>query len=649
MSAPAHNPASNIPPDQQDLFLTFVDTVPDYAIVLLDINGVITSWNRGAQRMLGYDGSEAIGLHFSRLYTEDAIARGWPQKALLLTQRHRKLEDGGWLMRKDGSRFWCSNSITAVHNSDDVLMGMGMVIRDVTQQMESSERLRESESTFRLLVQNVYDYAIFMLNTEGRVASWNVGANRIKGYASREIVGQHFSVFYSPEDRTSGKPERLLSIARDQGRVQDEGWRVRKDGTQFWASVTLTAVYDEHHQLVGFAKITRDMSERRHLEEVEASARRMNEFLATLAHELRNPLAPMFNATAIIEKHPDDGGLVKANLSVVLRQLRHLSRLVDDLLDVGRMAVGKLELRSTVLPIQTVIETGLEACLPLLAAKQQRIDLQLCDENFHVFGDLTRLSQVLQNVLNNASKFSAEGTTIAVECKAWDKVGTISITDQGRGIPHDMLSDIFNLFVQVDEPGCSTTGGLGIGLSLCKSIIEKHAGSISATSAGPGQGSTFTIQLPIATQTSSSEKPCMTEFPVSGLNILIVDDNQDAADSPGMLLQMEGHAVEVAYDGVSAIHKASTFVPDVALIDLAMPDMDGYELIEELREFAKLNHTRFYALTGFSEAAVRDRVAEAGFHGHIVKPIDPAALKTTIFPVGSVNPQLYSFVREAPV
>ncbi|KAI3591002.1 Multidomain signal transduction protein [Cupriavidus sp. U2] len=638
MSAPTHNPASNIPPDQQDLFLTFVDTVADYAIVLLDINGVITSWNRGAQRMLGYDGSEAIGLHFSRLYTEDAIARGWPQKALLLTQRHRKLEDGGWLMRKDGSRFWCSNSITAVHNSDDVLMGMGMVIRDVTQQMESSERLRESESTFRLLVQNVYDYAIFMLDTEGRVASWNVGANRIKGYASREIVGQHFSVFYSPEDRTSGKPERLLSIARDQGRVQDEGWRVRKDGTQFWASVTLTAVYDEHHQLVGFAKITRDMSERRHLEEVEASARRMNEFLATLAHELRNPLAPMFNATAIIEKHPDDGGLVRANLSVVLRQLRHLSRLVDDLLDVGRMAVGKLELRSTVLPIQTVIETGLEACLPLLAAKQQRIELQLCDENFHVFGDLTRLSQVLQNVLNNASKFSAEGTTIVVECKAWDKIGTISIADQGRGIPRDMLSDIFNLFVQVDEPGYSATGGLGIGLSLCKSIIEKHAGSISATSTGPGQGSTFTIQLPIATQTSAPEEPHMTEPSVSGMKILIVDDNHDAADSLGMFLQMEGHAIEVAYDGVSAIHKVSTFVPDVALIDLAMPDMDGYELIEELREFAKLNHTRFYALTGFSETAVRDRVAEAGFNGHIVKPINPAALKKTIFPVGSGNP-----------
>lgn len=638
MSSADHSPASSLPPDQQDLFLAFVDTVADYAIVLLDTNGVITSWNRGAQRMLGYGASEAIGLHFSRLYTEDAIARGWPQKVLLLTERHRKLEDGGWLMRKDGSRFFCSSSITAVHRSADVLTGFGMVIRDVTQQMEASERLRESESTFRLLVQNVYDYAIFMLDTEGYVVSWNVGASRIKGYTSREIVGQHFSVFYSPEDRTSGKPDRLLSIARGQGRVQDEGWRVRKDGTQFWASVTLTAVYDEHHHLIGFAKITRDMSERRHLEEVEASARRMNEFLATLAHELRNPLAPMFNATAIIEKHPDDGNIVKANLSVVLRQLRHLSRLVDDLLDVGRMAVGKLELRSAVLPIQTVIETALEGSMPFLAAKQQRIDLRLCDDNFSVFGDLTRLGQVLQNVLNNASKFSAEGTTITIECKAWDKIGTISITDQGRGIPHDMLSDVFNLFVQVDGPGYSATGGLGIGLSLCKSIIEKHAGSIGATSAGPGQGSTFTIQLPIAVQTPSPEVPRGTGLPVASMNILIVDDNQDAADSLGLLLQMEGHAIEVAYDGVSAIHKAATFVPDVALIDLAMPDMDGYELIGELRESAELGHTRFYALSGFSEAAVRDRVAAAGFHGHIVKPVDLAALMKTILPFGSEKP-----------
>ena len=636
-----HLPPSSISSGQVDLFLAFMDAVADYAIVLLDTDGVITSWNRGAQRMHGYAAAEAIGSHFSRLYTEDAVARGWPQKALLLTQRHRKLEDGGWLMRQDGSRFWSSTSITAVLNSDGVLVGFGMVIRDVTQQMLASERLRESESTFRLLVQNVYDYAVFMLDTQGHVVSWNVGASRIKGYTSREIVGKHFSVFYSPEDRTSGKPERLLSTAREQGRVQDEGWRVRKDGTQFWASVNLTAVYDEHHQLVGFAKITRDMSERRRLEEVEASARKMNEFLATLAHELRNPLAPMYSATTIMEKNPEDGGVVKANLSIVLRQLRHLSRLVDDLLDVGRMAVGKLELRNAVIPIQTVIDTALEGSFPLLATKQQRIDLQLCDENFHIVGDLTRLAQVLQNVLNNASKFSAEGTTITVECRAWDKIGTISITDHGRGIPAEMLSEIFNLFVQVDEPGYSPTGGLGIGLSLCKSIVEKHAGSISATSAGLGQGSTFTIQLPIVAGTSSSEAPCSTDLSETSLNILIVDDNRDAADSLGMLLQMEGHAIEVTYDGVSAIHRVSTFVPDVALIDLAMPDMDGYELISELREYAKLDHTRFYALSGFSEAAVRDRVAAAGFQGHIVKPIDLPTLKRTLFPIGSNCPPGY--------
>lgn len=635
MSSTMHPSTSDSPAGQEELLLGFMETVADYGIVLLDTNGVILGWNRGAQRLHGYEASEAIGLHFSRLYTEDAVARGWPQKALSLSRRHRTLEDGGWLLRKGGSRFWSSTSITAVHNSDDVLIGFGMVIRDVTQQMQALERLQENESTFRLLVQNVYDYAIFMLDTEGHVVSWNVGASRIKGYTSREIVGQHFSVFYSPEDRTIGKPGRLLSIAREQGRVQDEGWRVRKDGTQFWASVTLTAVYDEHHQLIGFAKITRDMSERRRLEEVEASARRMNEFLATLAHELRNPLAPMYSAATILEKNSDDGGLVKANLGILLRQVRHLSRLVDDLLDVGRMAVGKLELRSAVMPIHTVLEAAVEGSLPLLASKQQRIDLQLCDENFHIFGDLTRLGQVLQNVLNNASKFSADGTTITVACKASDKIGTISITDQGRGIPRDMLSEIFDLFVQVDEPGQSATGGLGIGLSLCKSIVEKHAGSISATSAGPGLGSTFTIQLPIVAETSSPEAPCSTELPQDSLNILIVDDNQDAADSLSMLLQMEGHAVEVAYDGVSALHRVSTFVPDVALIDLAMPDMDGYELIKELREFAKLDHTRFYALSGFNEATVRERVAAAGFYGHIVKPVDLSTLKRTLSSLGS--------------
>ncbi len=300
----------------------------------------------------------------------------------------------------------------------------------MTEKMQDAAKLQESEETFRLLVLNVKDYAIFMLDPHGHVVSWNAGAAQIKGYLGSEIVGRHFSAFYLPEDIAAGKPERLIQRAREQGSVQDEGWRVRKDGSLFWANVTLTAIYDEHRQLRGFAKVTRDMSERKRLEEVEASARRMKEFLATLAHELRNPLAPMYSATSIMERAPEDVQLVRTNLGIVSRQLRHLTRLVDDLLDVGRIAAGKLEMRRSVIPVREVISAAIEGSMPAFEAKAQRIETQLDNADFHVFGDLIRLAQVLQNLLINASKFSPEGTTITLRCGLNGRIGQLSVADQ---------------------------------------------------------------------------------------------------------------------------------------------------------------------------------------------------------------------------
>lgn len=611
--------------ERHDIFRTLVETISDYAIFLLDTDGTITSWNRGAQRIKGYEASEIIGSHFSRFYPEDAISRGWPQKELELARRHGRVEDEGWRVRKDGTRFWANVVITALHNEAGEIIGFAKITRDITDQMQDAAKLRESEETFRLLVLNVKDYAIFMLDPRGNVVSWNAGAAQIKGYRSSEIVGRHFSTFYLPEDVAAGKPERLIQRAREQGSVQDEGWRMRKDGSLFWASVTLTAIYDEHRQLRGFAKVTRDMSERKRLEEVEASARRMKEFLAMLAHELRNPLAPMYSATSIMERAPDDLSLVKANLGIVGRQLRHLTRLVDDLLDVGRIAAGKLELRRSVIPIREVIAAAIEGSMPAIEARSQRIETQLDDSDFQVFGDLTRLAQVLQNLLINASKFSPESTTITLRCSLNGRIGQLTIADQGCGIAAENLSEVFNLFVQGGQPGQTGSNGLGIGLSLCRSIIELHEGSISAASQGIGLGSTFSIRLPIITEPRRSMAPLLRR-PQEGLNILLVDDNRDAADSMGLLLQMTGHSVKVAYDGVTALRSVEDFTPDVALIDLAMPDMDGFELVRELRDYAHLHHTRFYALTGFGDPGIKEDTARAGFDGHLVKPVDIDAM-----------------------
>ncbi|WP_011300234.1 PAS domain-containing hybrid sensor histidine kinase/response regulator [Cupriavidus necator] len=611
--------------ERHDIFRTLVETISDYAIFLLDTDGTITSWNRGAQRIKGYEASEIIGSHFSRFYPEDSIARGWPQKELELARRHGRVEDKGWRVRKDGTRFWANVVITALHNEAGEIIGFAKITRDMTDQMQDAAKLMESEETFRLLVLNVKDYAIFMLDPHGNVVSWNAGAAQIKGYRSSEIVGRHFSTFYLPEDVAAGKPERLIQRAREHGSVQDEGWRMRKDGSLFWASVTLTAIYDEHRQLRGFAKVTRDMSERKRLEEVEASARRMKEFLAMLAHELRNPLAPMYSATSIMERAPDDLSLVKANLGIVGRQLRHLTRLVDDLLDVGRIAAGKLELRRSVIPIREVIAAAIEGSMPAIEARSQRIEAELDDADFQVFGDLTRLAQVLQNLLINASKFSPESTTITLRCGLNGRIGQLTITDQGCGIAPENLSEVFNLFVQGGPPGQTSSNGLGIGLSLCRSIIELHEGSISAASQGLGLGCTFSIRLPIITEPRTSMAPLLRR-PQEGLNILLVDDNRDAADSMGLLLQMTGHSVKVAYDGVTALRSVEDFTPDVALIDLAMPDMDGFELVRELRDYAHLHHTRYFALTGFGDPGIKEDTARAGFDGHLVKPVDIDAM-----------------------
>lgn len=633
--SPSGPPASPVvAPERRDIFRTLVETISDYAIFLLDTDGTVMSWNRGAQRIKGYEAAEIIGSHFSRFYSEDAIARGWPQKELELARRHGRLEDEGWRIRKDGTRFWANVLITALHNEAGEVIGFAKVTRDMTEQMKGAAKLRESDETFRLLVLNVKDYAIFMLDPHGHVISWNAGAAQIKGYLSSEIVGRHFSVFYLPEDIAAGKPERLIQRAREDGSVQDEGWRVRKDGSLLWANVTLTAIYDEHRQLRGFAKVTRDMSERKKLEEVEASAQRMKEFLATLAHELRNPLAPMYSATSVMERAPGDEALVRANLGIVARQLRHLTRLVDDLLDVGRIAAGKLELRRSVIAIREVIAAAVEGSAPALDARAQRLAMDPDNVEFHVFGDLTRLAQVLQNLLINASKFSPEGTTITLRTQLNGRTGQVSINDQGCGIAQEALSKVFNLFVQGGHPGQTGTGGLGIGLSLCRSIIELHEGSITAASPGVGLGSTFSVRLPIVTERHTSAAPFIARTR-AGLNILVVDDNRDAADSMGLLLQMTGHAIKVAYDGVTALRSVEDFTPDVALIDLAMPDMDGFELMRELRDYAHLHHTRFYALTGFGEPGIREETSQAGFHGHIVKPVDIDALAEILRSAGA--------------
>ena len=609
-----------------------VQAIEDYAIFLLDATGRIVSWNVGAQKLKGYTAQEIIGEHFSRFYTAEAVARGWPAYELQQASLTGRFEDEGWRVRKDGTTFWSNVVITAIRNDAGILTGFAKITRDLSAQREYVEALRQSEERFRLLVDCVKDYAIFMLDPQGYVVSWNAGAARIKGYTREEILGQHFSLFYLPEDAAAGKPARELAIARQLGRVEEEAWRVRKDGTTFWANVNLTAVHDESNRLRGFAKVTRDLTERRQREELERSSERLREFLATLAHELRNPLAPVRNAVGVMQLETGLSPALARSRDLIDRQVTHITRLVDDLLDVGRIMSNKVELRIANVDLNELIGRSIEAARPFTDAHDQQVVTHVPAEPVTIRGDMTRLVQVMQNLLHNASKFSPARSRIDLTGRIDYRMAVLEVRDQGRGIPVRSLDKIFELFAQEKDGQNTGEGGLGIGLTLCKSLVEMHGGSILASSEGPGCGSTFTLSLPLAAAPSAgiADETGSATPAVKPLRILLVDDNRDSADSLAMLLELKGHEVCIAYGGEQALQIAPRFVPHLGVIDIAMPKMDGYATIAALREMPELANTIYAAMTGFGHASDRERSREAGYHAHLVKPVEMALFDTLL-------------------
>lgn len=357
---------------------------------------------------------------------------------------------------------------------------------------QPSGQVASPEERFRILVESVQDYAIFMLDTSGHIVSWNIGAQKIKGYSADEIIGRHFSVFYPPEDIVGGKPAMELVVAARDGRIEDEGWRVRKDGTMFWANVVITAVYATvagERTLCGFAKVTRDMTERKRLRDLEAASHHMNEFLATLAHELRNPLAPVTNALSVMMLEPLVSPTLRQCRDMIDRQISHLTRLVDDLLDAGRITTGKVALRLAPVDLRDIVDRGLEMIRPHLGLRQQNVEVLAPDAGVIVNGDMTRLVQIVQNLLNNASKFSEHGGRISVTiAEESHSFALIRVTDDGCGIEPAALDSIFDLFVQADNRLERRESGLGIGLTLCRWLVEMHGGFIVATSGGAPAG-----------------------------------------------------------------------------------------------------------------------------------------------------------------
>jgi PAS domain S-box-containing protein len=494
--------------ESEERFRLLIESVADYAIFMLDPEGVVTSWNNGAQRINGYRAEEIIGQHFSRFYTEEDVRAGKCDLELRVAAQTGRFEDEGWRIRKDGTHIWANVIITALRDpKTQTLIGFAKVTRDLTERRSAEEALRRSEERFRLIVETVGDYAIFMLDPKGVVSTWNRGAERINGYRAEEIIGQHFSRFYPEEDVRAGKCDMELRVATETGRFEDEGWRIRKDATRIWANVIITALRDPKTQkLIGFVKVTRDLTERKNAEEqrvelarAREAVRLRDEFISIASHELRTPLSTLRIQSDGIARALRKGGLepdrLVGKVEMVRAQVTRLERLVTSLLDVSRIEVGRLVLDTKEMDLAELVRDTVHD----LGDELERAGCTLTVDASHpIIGvwDRNRLDQVLTNLLTNAAKYGG-GKPIEVTLESDDERARFSVRDRGIGIDPEHHQRIFERFERAVDN--KHFGGIGLGLWLSNQIVQLHGGQIHVDSQ-LGAGSTFTVELPRGTR-----------------------------------------------------------------------------------------------------------------------------------------------------
>jgi PAS domain S-box-containing protein len=633
-------------------FRLLVESVKDYAIFILDPAGRVSTWNPGAERIKGYTASEIIGQHFSKLYPREDVESGKCEHELKAARREGRFEGEGWRVRKDGTRFWANVTITALRDPEGALIGFAKVTQDLTERREAEEESHR----FRLLVESVKDYAIFMLDPAGRVSTWNAGAERIKGYTASEIIGQHFSKFYPRADVESGKCEREIEVATGEGRFEEEGWRLRKDGTRLWANVTITALRNREGALVGFAKVTRDLTERRaaederlRLAQAEEAERRNQEFLAIMGHEMRNPLSPMVTAVHLIQLR--GGRNCDREIAVLGRQLAHMTRLVDDILDASRFLRDQVPLVRKVMEVGDVLANAVDVASSLLEEKRHRLELHVPKGGLLVDIDPARMTQVFGNMLNNAAKYTDRGGVITITAVGTGDQVIVTIEDNGIGIPSDLLPRVFELFTQAEQGIDRRQGGLGIGLCVAKRLIVAHGGDVVAESRGLGCGSRFTVRLPrIPGAAEMEELPTPARRPAGATShrVLVVDDNSDGAEMLSVCLRELGHDVRIALDGHEALEVARAFSPALVFLDLGLPGLSGYEVIEQMRQIAGCERVPVVAVTGYARESDRARTLEAGFSAHMAKPIDITRLGSIVEEMIAAAPAALPLEAQGP-
>jgi len=585
----------------EERYRLLVDAITDYAIYMLDADGNIVSWNPGAQRFKGYEAWEILGEHFSRFYTnEDRLAR-LPERAIATAVREGRFESEGWRVRRDSTRFWAHVVMDPIWGRNGELLGFAKITRDLTERKAAEAKLQSSERQFQILVQGVTDYALYMLDPDGYVSNWNVGAERIKGYSAAEIVGQHFSQFYTDEDRQRGEPQNSLETARREGRMEKEGWRRRKDGSRFWAHVIIDAIHGEDGSILGFAKITRDITEKLETQKALTQAREelfqsqkmeaIGQLTGGIAHDFNNLLMAIMGSLEILKKRlPDDPGLAPL-LDNAFQGAERGAALTQRMLAFSR----RQELNMQAVDLAMLV-TGIMDFIHRSVGSATHIETRFPMELPRIVTDQVQLESALLNLVVNARDAMANGGTITIaaeEFMAHEKTERLQpgryvrlwVSDTGEGMDEETSASATTPFFTTKGVG----KGTGLGLSMVQGLTEQSGGKLTIDSQ-KGHGTTVSLFLPAAEpdecpQISETQMPPTTEMPNGNFTVLAVDDDALVLMNTTLMLEDLGHTVIEAYSGADALKelKAGAKI-DIVITDHSMPRMTGSELAAAIRQ-----------------------------------------------------------------
>jgi PAS domain S-box-containing protein len=635
---------SSLPPNQvAELNRLMIEEVKEAAVFFMNVNGIIESWNSAAEEMKGYTAEDAIGSHLSLLYTDEDKALGWPEHNLREAKKAGFYREERWRKRKDGRLFWARILLTALRNDADEHVGFSKITLDLTEHKLLERCVKEKEETRRVLsAANAGTWTWHPETGQMDICKNFLG---LLGYWGDDttIPFAQWIDFVHPDQRTlvteeferarAGCPDKSLHMEMQMGQI---------NGSYRWFSARaywFQEKTDDPYMLQGVSidiQALKTIGEERQqaIEQLKAEDARKNEFLAMLAHELRNPLAPIGAGAELLQMVKLDEARVRQTSEIISRQVSHMTNLIDDLLDVSRVTRGLVELDNTPLDMRHVVADAVEQVNPLIHAKRHHLTLHLPPDRAMVSGDKKRLVQIVANLLNNAAKYTREGGNIALKIEVQESRVVLEIMDDGIGMAPELVNHVFDLFAQAERTSDRSSGGLGLGLALVKSMAELHGGTVAASSEGVGKGSKFTVCLPRmhepARESGKTDDDGTLQSAAQSLRILVVDDNVDASAMLSMLLEARGHQVFVEHEARRALERARIELPDVCLLDIGLPEMDGHELARRLRAQPATANAVLVSVTGYGQEIDRKNTLAAGFDYHLIKPVDTRNLTSIL-------------------